>query len=73
MELAYAECGIILRHAMTANNLVIIARSFKSIVTEGNPLGRSKTAMGKVEEQINISNSLTEKSTVQMISFVKFI
>ena len=27
---------------MIAQNLIIIARYFKSIVTEGNPLGQSK-------------------------------
>ncbi len=27
---------------MIAQNLIIIARNIKSIVTEGNPLGRSK-------------------------------
>lgn len=31
---------------MIVRNLVIIARSFKSIVTEGNPLGQSKAAKG---------------------------
>jgi len=35
---------------MIAQNLVIIARNFKSIVTEGNPLGRPEEILWAVED-----------------------
>ena len=44
MVVARVHCGS--HYAMIAQNLVIIARNFKSIVTEGNPLGQTKAAMG---------------------------
>jgi hypothetical protein len=49
LKITLIDLNINLYHiyAMIAHNLVIIARSFKSIVTEGNPLGLSKTAMGQ--------------------------